>query len=493
MGISDSVRGVWARDPDGPCIEFEGRWRPWRSISATADSIENILRVAGVPPDAAIGLVARNRAGPVSGFAALLGLGRCIVMIYSAQSSAAIAADIRQLNLAAVVADPCDWTPEAIGAAEAAGTVGLAVDAEGGPVRLVERLRRKGAGAFRAAAPGIAIELLSSGTTGPPKRVPLTAKAFEQAAADAIKIYGSSAESPPTAMVCHPISNISGVTFLTPLLFCGQPTCLLERFELTSWLDAVRRHRPTRASLPPPLVRQILDTDVAPDAFASLEAFGVGAARLDPDLQEAFESRFGVPLLVSYGATEFGGVVANWTPDLHRRFAKSKRGSVGCARPGVALRIVDPETGAALDRGSQGVLEAQVARLGEHWIRTTDLASVDADGFLYLHGRADQAINRGGFKISPDKVAAALRSHAEVKDAAVIGAPDKRLGATPIAAVELSAGATIDAEGLIEHARASLLSYELPTAIHVLEALPRNASMKVDLATLKRMLLETGA
>jgi acyl-CoA synthetase (AMP-forming)/AMP-acid ligase II len=112
-------------------------------------------------------------------------------------------------------------------------------------------------------------------------------------------------------LVCHPISNIAGVTFLMPMLFCGQPTCVLERFELSTCVDAVRRQRPARASLPPPLVRQVLDEGVAADAFAGLEAIGVGAARLDPELQEEFERRFGVPLLVSYGATEFGGVVAN--------------------------------------------------------------------------------------------------------------------------------------------------------------------------------------
>jgi acyl-coenzyme A synthetase/AMP-(fatty) acid ligase len=494
MGFSSTIRKVWTRAPEAPCIEFEGRWRPWTTVSATADAIEEFFTLAGVPSGAAVGLIARNRAGPVAALAALLGLGRCVVMIYSAQSSAAIAADIRRLNLAAVIADCCDWAPEVVQAAQAVGSAGLGVSGEHGePTRRVQPLCLAGSGPFHLADPGIALELLSSGTTGPPKRVPLSASAFEQAAADAVKIYGSSAATPPANLVCHPISNIAGVTFLMPMLFCGQPTCVMERFELSAWIDAVRRHRPARVSLPPPLIRQILEQSVAPDAFVGLEAIGVGAAMLDPQLQEAFETRYGVPLLVSYGATEFGGVVANWTPDLHRDFSQSKRGSVGRARPGVSLRVADLQTGAPLAVEMEGVLEAKVDRLSQEWIRTTDLASIDADGFVYLHGRADQAINRGGFKISPDKVAAALRSHEHVLDAAVVGMPDPRLGATPVAAVELAAGAKIDADDLMKHVRAALLSYEAPTAIHVFKTLPRNASMKVDLAALKRMLSEAGA
>ena len=95
------------------------------------------------------------------------------------------------------------------------------------------------------------------------------------------------------------------------------------------------------------------------------------------------------------------------------------------------LRIVDPETGAELPRGEHGLLEAKVAPLGPDWIRTTDIASVDTDGFVTLHGRADGAINRGGFKILPETVRRVLISHPAVRDACVVAVPDRRLGQVP--------------------------------------------------------------
>ena len=98
---------------------------------------------------------------------------------------------------------------------------------------------------------------------------------------------------------------------------------------------------------------------------------------------------------------------------------------------GVTLRIVDQTTHEPLPAGSVGLLEACVTRTGGGWIRTTDLALLDTEGFLFLVGRADAAINRGGFKVIPDQVAAILRAHPSVADAAVVGIPNLRLGEVP--------------------------------------------------------------
>ena len=117
-----------------------------------------------------------------------------------------------------------------------------------------------------------------------------------------------------------------------------------------------------------------------------------------------------------------------------REFGESKRNSVGRALPDTALRIVDPDTGAELPAGEQGLLEAKMHPISDDWIRTTDIASIDADGFVTLHGRADGAINRGGFKILPETVRRVLISHPAVRDACVVGVPDARLGQVPFAA-----------------------------------------------------------
>jgi acyl-CoA synthetase (AMP-forming)/AMP-acid ligase II len=118
--------------------------------------------------------------------------------------------------------------------------------------------------------------------------------------------------------------------------------------------------------------------------------------------------------------------------------------------------------------------------MGPEWIRTTDLASIDADGFITIHGRGDGAINRGGFKILPETVRRVLIGHPAVRDAAVVGVPDRRLGEVPFAAIEVRRGAPTPTEAeLKDLVRAALPSHHVPVAIVCVDQLPRNQAMKV--------------
>jgi long-chain acyl-CoA synthetase len=495
MTVHETIYDVLTRAPDANGIEFNGRWHHMREFASLHAELDQRLNVMGLGAHARVGLVARNRPAHVGAFASLLATQRCIVMLYSSQSAEAIAADIRRLRLPLVIADSDDWTPQTLEAARAAGTAGIALSQGEGGLRAVANLHEIGKDLSRTGDAAIAMELLSSGTTGPPKRVPLTVATFEQSARDSAATYASGRRDTIVRpnVVFHPLGNIAGVTFVIPFLFAGRPIALLERFRLDGWLDAVRRHRPARTSLPPAVLRTLLDENVSGEDLASFASIGVGAARLDPELQDQFELRYGIPLLAAYGATEFCGVVANWTPDLYAEFGKLKRGSVGRARPGVHLRIIDPVMDRELASGAIGLLEARVSRVDDGWIRTSDLAALDADGFLYLHGRADGAINRGGFKILPDDVARVLRQHAKVADAAVIGLPDLRLGAIPVAAVEPRDPDDPPTVAELEaHARRSLVAYQVPAQFLILAALPRNASWKVSLPELRRLFEQEG-
>ncbi len=156
--------------------------------------------------------------------------------------------------------------------------------------------------------------------------------------------------------------------------------------------------------------------------------------------------------------------------------------SVGRPLPDTQVRIVDPESGAELPAGEQGLLEAKVAPISPDWIRTTDIASVDADGFVTLHGRADGAINRGGFKILPETVRRVLISHPAVRDACVVGVRDQRLGQVPFAAIEATPGTAVPSEDeLKDLVRQSLPVYNVPVAFAVVDELPRNPALKVSL------------
>ncbi|MGH9186523.1 MAG: class I adenylate-forming enzyme family protein, partial [Acidimicrobiales bacterium] len=338
---------------------------------------------------------------------------------------------------------------------------------------------------------------LTSSTTGRPKLVNLTYRALEQSLLNA-RHYEAADHSTPRlhdrAQLCVlPLVHISGLWPGLKGVVDGRPTALLERFDVTSFVEAVRRHHPSVCGLTPTAVRMLLDAQVRRDDLASLWAIRVGTAPTPPGLVDHFLAVYDIPLLTVYGATEFAGAVAGWTlRDFHQLW-EAKWGSVGRVHPGVELRVIDPQSGAPLPCGEIGVLEARGAQLegvggatGDTWVRTTDLGSLDGDGFLFVTGRTDDVIVRGGFKVSPTKVAAVLQEHPAVREAGVTGVDDARLGAVPVAAVELANGRQVPSEDeLLAYVRERLAPYEVPRSIRVVDALPRTPSMKVSQPALR--------
>jgi acyl-coenzyme A synthetase/AMP-(fatty) acid ligase len=237
----------------------------------------------------------------------------------------------------------------------------------------------------------------------------------------------------------------------------------------------------------------VLDADLDPADLASVRSVVSGTAPLAPEDADAFREKYGVPVLIAYAATEFGGGVAGWNLADHERFWVAKRGSVGRAHPGCELRVVDPDSGLTRGPDEEGLLEVKAQQLGDDsgWTRTTDVARIDVDGFLWILGRSDQAIIRGGFKIRPEDVRAALERDPRVRGAAVISRADARLGAVPVAAVELRPGVPpVSAAELLAEAAHVLARYELPDELRLIEALPRTPSGKVDLAAVRELFAE---
>jgi acyl-coenzyme A synthetase/AMP-(fatty) acid ligase len=149
----------------------------------------------------------------------------------------------------------------------------------------------------------------------------------------------------------------------------------------------------------------------------------------------------------------------------------------------VEIRTVD-DGGRPLPAGATGRLQLRAGQIGAgEWTSTSDLGHLDADGFLWLDGRADDAIIRGGFKVQPDTVKKALERHPAVREAAVAGLPDPRLGTVPVAVVEIRAGVQPPtSEELLAFSREHLMPYEVPVRLLVVARLPRSASLKVSRA-----------
>jgi acyl-coenzyme A synthetase/AMP-(fatty) acid ligase len=225
----------------------------------------------------------------------------------------------------------------------------------------------------------------------------------------------------------------------------------------------------------------LLDADVDPADLSSLKSLLSGTAPLSPDLVDAFLAKYGIPICGNYGATEFAGAIAGWTIDDFRRLWAEKRGAVGRVHGDIEARVVDAESGAVVPHGTEGLLELKGRQLDNdmQWLRTTDRAVLDADRFLYIRGRADNAIIRGGFKIHPDDVVRAINDHPAVREAAVVGVPDARLGAVPAAAIILKDGAAEpEVDVLKAWLRERLIAYQVPVHIRYVPDFPRTPSMK---------------
>jgi long-chain acyl-CoA synthetase len=486
--LADAIATTLARTPDQFAVEFEGHKTSWGEMAAVGDQLEALLQASGVDRDWAIGLVLRNH--PV-GYAALAGLvaaRRQIAPISPFQDSRAIAADIAKLKLAAVVASVHDWAPPVVEAANSAGSAAIAVDGRLMAAAMVSGSSRFDSQQHPPRMRDTAMYMLTSGTTGTPKRVRLSRTGLSSGIADQVRMAAAMGEAPPGAGLAGaliqyaPMVQLSGLYCALQAASEGRPLIMMEKFSAAEWIRAVRTYRQHMLGLPPAMMRMVLDAEPSRDDLSSLRSVRSGAAPLDAHTRDAFEELYEIPVLSNYGATEFVGAIASWSLHEHALFGVSKRGSVGRVWSDMAqARIVDVETGAELPRGESGVLEVLVARAGSEWIRTNDLATLDEDDFLFIHGRADDAINRGGFKIPPDVISDALRTHPAVYDAVAIPLPDKRLGQVPVAAVELRRGAGEVTEAqLLVYARSRLMAYQVPLRILVVPALPRTPSQKIS-------------
>ncbi|WP_197373176.1 class I adenylate-forming enzyme family protein [Mycolicibacterium baixiangningiae] len=474
MSFTETFAAGFASYGERPCIEFEGRWHSGAEVTGYAAAVDAALREAGVDAHAPIGLVVRNRLPHAAAIAGSLAGGRWVSMIYSFQSPEAIAREVERVRPAGVVADAQDWTEPVIAAAARCGVGGVAISAEG--PRMVA-VRRGAPGPVPASA---GLSILTSGTTGPPKRQAIGEAVLERTVFSVTGGLFASPDDPPE-LAYWPFGGI-GVCQLIAGFATGKRLVLLERFSVDDWVRVVRTHKIPRAGVQPAVVRMLLDADVPAEALTSLQFLTSASGPLDPETRDEFEQRYRIPIRLAYGATEFAGSVCAWTPGMVEEFGDSKRDSVGRPLPDTQVRIVDPVTGAEVPTGEQGVLEARIAVLSPDWIRTTDIASVDGDGFVTLHGRADGAIIRGGFKILPETVRRVLLTHPGVRDACVVGVPDDRLGQVPFAAVEPARRQPVPgSEELREWVRATLPVHHVPVAVVTVDELPRTPSLKVRL------------
>ncbi|HEV2309328.1 MAG TPA: class I adenylate-forming enzyme family protein, partial [Acidimicrobiia bacterium] len=440
-------------------------------LDARATAVAATLRDAGAEPGTPVVVMLR---GPEA-IAALFGVWRAglvAVPVNPRLTDAEVTRLLERVPVAAAVTRGSD----------AARFRGPVVTVEPDAVRLARDARPPAPPARYG--PDAALVQMTSGTTGPPTPVVLQHGAV-LAQLDRVlgTLRGGRTEAPrdrPPMPNLIPVSLSlwAGIYNVCFAFRAGAPVVLLDPFETATFAALVSRYGIRSVVLPPAAMAMLAD-DPAVTSLAPLRLVRSITAPLSPFLARRFHDRFGVDILNSYGQTELGGEVVGWTAADVRAFGETKLGAVGRPHPGVDVRVVDDElqvrTGAAVggDTGG-GALDDRLDADG--WFRTGDLARIDDDGFVWIEGRVAEMINRGGLKVYPREVEEVLRARPEVRDVAVVGAPDERLGEVPVAFVVTDA---LDASALEAHCREALAPYKVPVRFVAVDALPRSEVGKV--------------
>jgi acyl-CoA synthetase (AMP-forming)/AMP-acid ligase II len=348
----------------------------------------------------------------------------------------------------------------------------------------------------------INILMYTSGTTGRPKGVMLTYGDFVTYVCGHTELADGTPRG--AALLSVPLYHIAGITFMLTNVFTGRRLVILRQFEAAEWLETVQRERITHAFLVPTMVKRVLDHPAfGQEVCSSLEILAYGAAPMPVPVIRRAITMFPptVGFINAFGQTETTATVSILGPEDHRLEGSAleverkvqRLASIGRPLPDVEVRIVDTE-GAEVAVGEVGEIAVRTPRLMKGyvsqddataptivngWLHTRDMGWMDADGYLYLAGRKDDLIIRGGENISPAEVEAVLHTHPAIEEAAIIGLPDVDWGEQVMAIVVPKADSPLRAEEVIDWCHQRLASFKKPAIVQFVSALPRNALGKV--------------
>jgi acyl-CoA synthetase (AMP-forming)/AMP-acid ligase II len=349
----------------------------------------------------------------------------------------------------------------------------------------------------------VAVWLFTSGTTGAPKAALLRHRHLVSYVLSTVEFMV--AEEHEATLVSVPPYHIAGMATILSNTYAGRRIVYVPQFDAEDWVATAEREAVTHAMVVPTMLGRILDAmEKRGTSLPALHHLSYGGGRMPvPVIQRAMEMLPHCGFVNAYGLTETSSTIAVLGPDDHRvAFAsddghvRARLGSVGRPLPTLELEIRDPdgrvvaqgETGEIYVRGDQiaGEYDGRSALTHDGWFPTNDGGRLDVDGFLYVEGRLDDVIVRGGENMSPGEIEDVLVLHPCVADVAVTGVPDDEWGEVVAAAVVLEPGTNASENDLQEWVRTHLRSSRVPVIVDMRAELPYNETGKL----LRRVLRE---
>jgi acyl-CoA synthetase (AMP-forming)/AMP-acid ligase II len=400
-----------------------------------------------------------------------------------------------------------------------AGTEHRFVDIEGVDVMSVGELLQRcelapAAPAWSDDPDEVAVLLHTSGTSGEPKVAVLRHRHLTSYVLGSVEFVGADRDEATLASV--PPYHIAGLAGTLTAVYGGRRLVQLPAFDPRTWVDLARRESITHAMTVPTMLTRILDVidpDVGGDGLGvpSLRHLSYGGGRMPvPVIERAIRLLPGVDFVNAYGLTETSSSIAVLTPEDHRQALGSddievrrRLGSVGRPLPTVEITVRDA-AGDLLPAGSRGEIWVRGEQVsGEYlradpgagggWFRTRDGGWFDSAGYLYVDGRMDDVIVRGGENLSPGEIEDVLLEHPAVREAAVVGIPDDEWGEAIAAVVVRHEGVVVSGSALCEHVVARLRSSRRPSVVEFRDELPVNETGKVLRRVLRGELSGAGA
>ncbi|MGY1714097.1 long-chain fatty acid--CoA ligase [Geodermatophilus sp. SYSU D01106] len=498
FNLATILRESALASPDKPMLLIGPTTLTYRQVDVLSGQVAAGLRAAGLRRGDSVALQLPNVPQFVLAYFGALKAGMTLVPLNPLLKAPEVAYHLSDSGAKALVTFDA-FADEAVkGAAEAGGVpvwvVSAGQAAAPADTTPFDELVAAGAGADPAEVEQMspedtAVIIYTSGTTGRPKGAELTHFQAYMAASVAAETFAYREDD--VSMAVLPLFHVFGLSSVMNCAVRSAATLVLvPRFDVGAVLDAMEQHRVTVFCGVPTMFVALMHADLTGRDVSALRISVSGGASIPGEVIKGFEAAYPATILEGYGLSETAAIAT------FNRSAEERRVlSIGKRLWGCEVRVVDgqdvelprgPEhvgeivlRGHNVMKGYLGRPDATAEAMRGGWFHTGDLGYQDDDGFFYIVDRKKDLVIRGGFNVYPREIEEVLHEHPAIREAAVIGRPDERLGEEVVAFVSLRPGATAEPADVIAFCKERLAAYKYPRDVTVVDELPKGPSGKV--------------